>query len=161
MLFVFNSVIKGYRATLRLVANHTLLPFLRIYMLKLSGIKIGKRVFINLGFTVIDDYRGMIEIEDEAAIASNVTVVSVSYPNESFISKEYKLSKEAPVKIKKGAWIGTGVVILPGVTIGQGSIIGALALVNKDVPEFAIVGGVPAKILGDVREKQKVIKKGE
>lgn len=53
----------------------------------------------------------------------------------------------APITVRTGAWIGTHVVILPGVTIGQGAIVAAGSLVNKDIPDFEIWGGVPAKFI--------------
>jgi len=54
---------------------------------------------------------------------------------------------DEPVKIGDDVWIGTRVVILPGVTVGHGAIIGASAVVTKDVPPYAIVAGVPAKVV--------------
>lgn len=56
--------------------------------------------------------------------------------------------KEQPVQILDDVWIGARVIILPGVTIGKGAIIAAGAVVTKDVPSFAIVGGVPARVIG-------------
>ena len=53
----------------------------------------------------------------------------------------------APVKLSEGCWIGVGAVILPGVTIGRNAIIGANAVVTKSIPDFAIAGGVPAKVI--------------
>ncbi len=53
----------------------------------------------------------------------------------------------APITVRAGAWIGTHVVVLPGVTIGQGAIVAAGSLVNKDIPDFEIWGGVPAKFI--------------
>jgi acetyltransferase-like isoleucine patch superfamily enzyme len=55
-----------------------------------------------------------------------------------------------PINIHKNAWIASGAIILGGVTIGEGSVVAAGAVVDKDVPPFAIVGGVPAKIIGHV-----------
>jgi len=55
---------------------------------------------------------------------------------------------ELPVVIGNDVWIGANVVILPGVTVGNGAIIAAGAVVNKNIPEFTIVGGVPAKGIG-------------
>lgn len=54
--------------------------------------------------------------------------------------------KEAPIVIKEGAWIGPHVTILGGVTIGRGAVIGANSVVTKDVPDYAVVYGIPAKI---------------
>lgn len=52
-----------------------------------------------------------------------------------------------PVRLHPGCWIGVGAVILPGVTIGRNAVVGANAVVTQDVPDFAVVGGIPAKIL--------------
>ncbi len=59
---------------------------------------------------------------------------------------------EAPPHIGRDVWIGARVTLLPGVHIGDGAIVAAGAVVSKDVPKYAIVGGVPARIIGDRRE---------
>jgi acetyltransferase-like isoleucine patch superfamily enzyme len=59
-----------------------------------------------------------------------------------------------PIHIQKDAWIASGAIILGGVTIGEGAVVAAGAVVNKDVPPFAIVGGVPAKVIGHVQPNQ-------
>jgi maltose O-acetyltransferase len=64
-----------------------------------------------------------------------------------FNLKDGKKAKKGNVTIKDGVWIGADVLISPGVTIGTNSIIGANAVVTKDVPDFAIVGGIPAKVI--------------
>ncbi|HEX2927925.1 MAG TPA: DapH/DapD/GlmU-related protein [Ruminiclostridium sp.] len=55
-----------------------------------------------------------------------------------------------PIVIKRNAWIGAGVTILPGVTVGENSVVAAGALVSKDVPANMVVGGIPAKIIKTV-----------
>ena len=62
--------------------------------------------------------------------------------------------KGAPVKIEDFAWICSHSIILPGVTVGKGAVVAANAVVTKDVPPFAIVGGVPARIIGHREEKE-------
>ena len=92
-------------------------------------ITIGKNVFINHGCSFLD--LGGILIEDDVLIdPSN--------------RKSLDLKK---IVIKKNVWIGAGATVLPGVTIGENSIVAAGAVVTKDVPENTIVGGVPAKII--------------
>jgi acetyltransferase-like isoleucine patch superfamily enzyme len=119
----------------------------------MSGIKIGKKVMINMDTKFIDNWKkGLIEIEDEVSMGPFVSLVAEAMPNYSFLGK-YNTFKTGKVIIRKGAWIGVGVVILPGVEIGMGAIVGANAVVTKDVEPFAIVAGVPAKKMGDVREK--------
>jgi len=67
--------------------------------------------------------------------------------------------KERPVIVKKGASIGAGAIILPGVTIGEFALIGAGAVVTKNVPAYVLALGNPAKVLGKVNKSGKIIKK--
>jgi acetyltransferase-like isoleucine patch superfamily enzyme len=53
-----------------------------------------------------------------------------------------------PIRLEKNIWVGTKATILRGVTVGEGSVIGAMSLVNRDVPPYSVVGGIPAKIIG-------------
>jgi UDP-2-acetamido-3-amino-2,3-dideoxy-glucuronate N-acetyltransferase len=63
--------------------------------------------------------------------------------------------KVVPTRIKRRASIGSNATIVPGVTIGQGALVGAGAVVTKDVPDFAIVTGVPARVVGDTRQNKQ------
>jgi UDP-2-acetamido-3-amino-2,3-dideoxy-glucuronate N-acetyltransferase len=93
--------------------------------------KIRPFVFIPTGVT----------IEDDVFIAPGVIFTNDKYPK---VRGEWKLM---PIRVKKGASIGSGVVILPGVTIGENALIGAGAIVTKDVPDNAIVAGTPSRLL--------------
>src|SRR5215213_1342899 len=98
-----------------------------------------------------------VEIEDECFIGHGVMFTNDIYP--SAVNCDGELQTEADwtvVKtiVRKRASIGSNATIIAGVTIGEGALIGAGAVVTKDVPDFAIVAGVPARIIGDVR-KQK------
>ena len=81
-----------------------------------------------------------------------------SHPNESFIGREFDLAKRAPIVINRGAWIGAGAILLPGVEIGTGAIVGAGAVVTRDVEDYAIVCGNPARKTGNVKDKPKRLK---
>ncbi|HTJ49193.1 MAG TPA: sugar O-acetyltransferase [Cyclobacteriaceae bacterium] len=105
-------------------------------------IKIGKNVFINHACSFLD--MGGITIEDDVQIAPRVNLVTENHPIDPSTRKYLDLK---PVVIKRNAWIGAGATILPGVTVGENSIIAAGAVVNKDVPPNTIVGGVPAKVI--------------
>ncbi len=105
-----------------------------------ENISIGKNVFVNHACTFMD--RGGITLEDNVLIGPKVNLITTNHPvNPS----ERRATISQPIVIKKGAWIGVGATILPGVTIGENSIVAAGAVVSKDVPDNSIVGGVPAK----------------
>ena len=107
--------------------------------------KIGKNVFINFDCTFLD--LGGITIEDNVLIAPKVNLLSEGHPIEP--ENRHALIPK-PIHIKKNAWIGAGATILQGVTIGENAIVAAGAVVSKDVPDNAIAGGIPAKIIKTV-----------
>ncbi len=113
---------------------------------RLRGVKIGKHVFLG-GGNILDRARpDLIIIEDFVSIAGGVYILTHSNPTTPLREILGPTShKVAPVVIKRGAWIAVNVVILPGVTIGENSIIATGSVVMKDVPPMTIVGGVPAK----------------
>lgn len=90
-----------------------------------------------------------ITIEDDVMFASNIHINDALHGSENANEpyKYQKISRIAPVLIKRGCWIGQNVVILPGVTIGKYSIIGANSVVTKSVPDRCIAVGSPAKVM--------------
>ena len=108
--------------------------------------KIGKNVFINSCCRFQDN--GGIEIGDKTMIGPNVTIVTVNHE----INPETRINAiPKPVKIGKNVWIGADCTILPGVTIGESSIIGAGSVVTKDVPANIVVAGNPAKLIKKIK----------
>jgi acetyltransferase-like isoleucine patch superfamily enzyme len=103
--------------------------------------QIGKNVFINFDCVFLD--LGGITIDDNVLIAPKVSLLTEGHPTS--IEERHSLIPK-PIHIKKNAWIGANATILPGVTIGENSIVAAGAVVSKDVPDNTIVGGIPAKI---------------
>ena len=112
-------------------------------------IKIGKNVFINHACSFLD--LGGITIEDDVLIGPKVNLITENHPVNPVQRKSLVLNS---ILIKKNAWIGACATILPGITIGENSIIAAGALVTKDVPDNTIVGGVPAKVIKSISETE-------
>lgn len=108
--------------------------------------RIGKNVYINHLCSMLD--MGTITIGDDVLIGPKVNILSEEHPVNP---ADRKALMVRPVVIKNGAWIGAGATILPGVTVGENSIVAAGAVVNKDVPDNTIVGGIPAKVIKEIR----------
>ena len=108
-------------------------------------ISIGKNVFINHACSFLD--MGGITIGDNVLIGPNVSLVSENHPidptqRKSLIGK--------PIVIKNNAWIGASATILPGITVGENSIVAAGSIVTKDVPDNTMVAGNPAKYMKSI-----------
>ena len=109
--------------------------------------KIGKNVFINFDCVFLD--LGGITIEDNVLIAPKVSLLSEAHP----VSPLDRHSLvPGHIHIKQNAWIGTGATILPGVTIGENAVVATGAVVSKDVAANTVVGGIPAKIIKELKK---------
>ena len=100
--------------------------------------RIGRNVYI--GGNLLGMCRGGIEIEDDVMIAANVSLIS---NNHDLYDRAVLLCK--PVKVCKGAWIGAGAQIMPGVRVGKYAVVGAGSIVTKDVEDYQVVVGNPAR----------------
>lgn len=106
------------------------------------NIKVGKNVFINHACTFMD--RGGITIEDDTKIGPKVNLITSNHPLDPAHRKELI---STPIWIKRNVWIGAAATILPGVTVGENSVVAAAAVVTQDVPPNTVVAGVPAKVI--------------
>ena len=106
-------------------------------------ITLGNGVYINFNFAAVDD--APITIDDYVMVGSNVSIITACHPISPQL-RRYGLQYNKPVHIKRGAWISANVTILPGVTIGENSVIGAGSLVTRDIPDNVVAMGVPCKV---------------
>lgn len=121
-----------------------------------SEISIGQRVIIRPGSMLFaDTMGGVIVIEDDVMLGCGVHIYANNHrfddPNKPIIDQDYYPSK--PVVLKKGCWIGANAIILPGVVIGENSVVGAGSIVTKDIPDRVVAVGNPARVIrkiGDV-----------
>lgn len=115
------------------------------------NIVIGNNVIIP-GGTTLGNYPGneksIIYIEDDVLLGPNVAIYSSThdYKNTAIAIKNQGY-RVAETRLKTGCWIGINSVIMPGVTIGKNSVVAANSVVTKDVPDYTVVGGAPAKVI--------------
>lgn len=114
-----------------------------------KNITIGKQVFINMGCKFQD--QGGIYIGDHVLIGHNVVLATL---NHAMAPDRRADMIPAPIHIGNRVWIGSNATILPGVTIGDGAIVAAGAVVTKDVPACTVVAGVPARKLRTIDEEE-------
>ena len=119
-----------------------------------KNIKIGEGSII--GDHIFLDGRSKLSIGNHVDIASEVLI----YNSEHDVEAEDFSAREEPVEIGDYVFIGPRAIILPGVTIGKGAIVAAGAVVSRNVPDFTMVGGVPAKIIGERKNKSLKYKLG-
>ena len=162
------SAIKARLASLALyIFAGTSLKRLRLICLKFAGADIGRDVIIrknceirnpeglkiqakvSIGNRVLLDARRGLEIQESAVIATEAFIWTLQH---DYNDVNFK-SVGAPVTIGHHSWICSRAIILPGVNIGEYAVVASGAVVTKDVPAYAIVGGVPAKIIGHREEK--------
>lgn len=105
-------------------------------------LRLGKNVFINHACSFLDI--GGITIEDDVLIGPRVNLTSENHPLDP---ADRTTLIPGPIVVKRNAWIGAGATILPGVTIGENSVVAAGAVVSRDVAPNTIVAGVPAKVI--------------
>ena len=136
-----------YRLSFKFVGNNVHFDSRFIYLFP-ENIYIGNNTFLNHDIELVANKSATLVIGDNVLIAPYVFITTAKHNiNKTNIPIKEQGQKYEAVIIKNNVWIGTKAIILSGITIGEGAIIGAGAVVTKNVPAFAIVGGVPAKII--------------
>jgi maltose O-acetyltransferase len=147
---------------------------IRRFFYRIEGVRIGRGSTIHtgavfykasniiLGEDTIIGENAVLDGRDRLIIGSHVDIASevMIYNAEHDINDDNFSAVTAPVEIGDYVFIGPRAIILPGVKIGKGAVIGAGAVVTKDVEDFMIVGGVPAKVIGERKLKKPSYKLG-
>lgn len=113
---------------------------LKVFLYRLTGAKIGKNVSVGLAVVFDVFYPHLITIEDNVVLGYNSVILC-----HEFLVRDARIG---PVVIKRDVMVGANSTILAGVTIGEGTEVSAMSLVNKDLPPGVFAGGIPVKVLG-------------
>ena len=111
------------------------------------NINLGKRFYSNFNLTILDC--ALVTIGDRVMFGPNVSLLTATHETE-VQSRRDNIEYAKPITIGDDCWIGANVVVLPGVTIGKGCTIGAGAVVTKDIPEWSVALGQPARVVKKV-----------
>lgn len=131
-----------------IITRFTIPSGLRIFLYKLNGIKIGKNVFIGMDCMLDSSFPELITIEDNVTISFRVMIIC--HDDAKGLNKTTSDRLDMTVSrilLKKGCYIGAGAIILPGITVGENSVIGAGSVVNKDIADNSVAVGAPAKVI--------------
>jgi len=116
---------------------------------------LGKNVYANFNLTLVDDTD--IYIGDYVMLGPNVTIATAGHPIAPELRKtDLPQQFNIPVVIESNVWVGAGAVILPGVTIGENSVIGAGSIVTKNIPAHVIAVGNPCCVLREIGEHDRI-----
>jgi maltose O-acetyltransferase len=140
--FLYHNKLNRFKKALKYCGEGTYIQF-PVRFEGAEHITLGNNVSVNAFVHMWG--QGRINIGNDTLIASHASINSVTHDTGAALYRDSVIEKE--VNIGNNVWIGSHAIILPGITIGDNAIVGAGALVNKDVPAGAVVGGVPAKII--------------
>lgn len=162
---VIKRVHKTYRDAflMKYIMNSWLLsPFLprkiRPWVLRRVGCHVGKGCFIGDNVRIDTGHSDMITLEDGVSVAGGTRLLCHQRDfTDYFVGSDYlKLGYTIkPIVLKKGCLVGMESFVMPGVTIGEGAIVGAGSLVTKDVPAWTIATGRPAKVVKKIPEQER------
>ncbi len=112
----------------------------------------GKNIYANFNLTLVDDTH--IYVGDYTMFGPNVTVASAGHPILPEL-REQAYQYNMPVHIGKNCWLGAGVIVLPGMTIGDNTVVGAGSVVTKDLPSNVVAVGNPCRVLREINDRDK------
>lgn len=146
---------------LNMLARVTLHRGLRIWLYRQMGINIGENCVVEMFCYLDDQFPELVYFDDHSGPSRHVIIMchddvaaKASDSPDAVVDFEARHGFVAPVRLKKYSGIGAGSILLPGITVGEGAMIGAGAVVTKDVPDYTVVGGVPARVIRTLKPNQ-------
>ena len=115
-------------------------------------VHLGRNVYTNFGVTFVDDTH--IYIGDYTMLGPNVVIATAGHPIDPDLRRR-GLQYNLPVRIGSNCWLGAGVIVLPGVTIGDNTVVGAGSVVTKDLPSGVVAVGNPCRVMREIGEKDR------
>lgn len=115
-------------------------------------VHLGRRFYANFNLTLVDD--GTIDIGDDVMLGPNVTITTAGHP----VLPELRRGGaqfNVPVRIGDNVWVGSGVLIMPGVTVGENTVIGAGSVVTRDIPANVVAVGSPCRVVREIGERDR------
>ena len=112
----------------------------------------GKNVYANYGLTLVDDTH--IYVGDCTMFGPHVTIATAGHPIDPQL-REKGLQYNMPVRIGRNCWLGAGVIVMPGVTIGDNTVIGAGSIVTRDIPANVVAVGNPCRVLRPIGDRDR------
>jgi acetyltransferase-like isoleucine patch superfamily enzyme len=133
---------------LNLIAHHMIHPGLRLWLYRQMGVNIGRDCVVEMYCNLDDQFPELISFDDHSGPSRYVTVVC--HDDVAARTRSGSVTRHgyvAPVRMKSYSAVGVGSILLPGVTLHEGSFVGAGAVVTKDVPPYSVAVGVPARVI--------------
>ncbi len=115
-------------------------------------VHLGKNVYANYNLTLVDDTH--IYVGDNTMLGPNVTLATAAHPIDPDLRRQ-GLQYNLTVRIGKNCWLGAGVIVLPGVTIGDNVVVGAGSVVTKDLPDNVVAVGSPCRVLRPITDRDR------
>lgn len=115
-------------------------------------VHLGSNIYANAGLTLVDDTH--IYVGDDTMFGPNVTIATAGHPIDPTL-RSRGLQYNLPVHIGRNCWLGAGVIVMPGITIGDNTVIGAGSIVTKDIPSGVVAVGNPCRVMRPVGERDR------
>lgn len=112
----------------------------------------GKKIYANFNLTLVDDTH--IYVGDFCQIGPNVVLATAGHPIDPAL-REQGLQFNAPIRVGRNCWLGAGVLVMPGVTIGDNTVVGAGSVVTKDLPSHVVAVGNPCRVLREINDRDR------